>query len=134
MTEAELIVDEFEAELRRIDSMKPQPFTEKYVIPSMTAFTFISRLRAALRASSPSEPWRPISEAPKDGTVILVGGAGWCAVGHCGDEDGRWWTTHPCLIGVRPGLATNGAEDPTHWQPLPLPPRPAEGEEPTHGR
>jgi hypothetical protein len=59
--------------------------------------------------------WRPISDAPKDGTDILVGvqGIGWpVRVAFWDEARGGVWSIWP------------GRElaHPTHWQPLPPPP------------
>lgn len=63
---------------------------------------------AALRAQT---EWRPIAEAPRDGTVIIVSGG----IAHW--HDGGWWS----LTGVDyPGRPM--AWEPTHWQSLPPPP------------
>ena len=64
--------------------------------------------------------WQPIESAPKDGPPVLIA----TADGFVGearyheDEDGWWWAnTHPTD-------ATDGsAERPTHWMPLPDPPK-----------
>jgi hypothetical protein len=60
--------------------------------------------------------WQPIETAPKDGTLILV----WRAavldrVAHHGidmwsDKSQAWWSSLP-------------SQQPTHWMPLPEPPR-----------
>ena len=77
-------------------------------------------VRTSVHESAPSAPaaaergsWRPISEAPKDGTEILVG---W--VGAQNRIVSRWlknlekWS-HPFSREPNP---------PTHWMPLPTPP------------
>ncbi len=56
--------------------------------------------------------WQPIETAPRDGTPIMLGFAG------AGVSSGLWW---------RGGWARGPAEQndlsPTHWMPLPEPPR-----------
>lgn len=65
--------------------------------------------------------WQPIDSAPRDGTGILLGWfPGWpadaVAVGHWRQSHGLWFT---------PGFPA--IEPPTHWQPLPQPPRLQDG-------
>lgn len=80
--------------------------------------------------------WRPISEAPKDGTIILAFANGYSspfvswfgndayekgdipAIGGCGAvEIGKHW----CVEGCEDGDST--LYEPTHWMPLPPPPK-----------
>lgn len=74
---------------------------------------YVALLRAK-ETSMTSSDWRPISEAPKDGTKILL----WvpdnvCTpMQHVGWWDGSMWKANLC------GSWFN----PTHWQPLPPPP------------
>lgn len=70
--------------------------------------------------------WKPISEAPKDGTFILAYQPGVAApdivvvsFDEYWSQDG-WWM---CCDGKNPELPLRGPE-PTHWQPLPPPPAP----------
>ncbi len=69
-----------------------------------------------------SSEWRPIAEAPKDGTRILLGG---CKSGPS-VRIGQWG--NGAYLGSKQGYAkdwTTGAQwdlDPTNWQPLPEPP------------
>jgi len=67
--------------------------------------------------------WLPIESAPVDGTTVLLHGPGWLA-STCGEwtdfGDGGDCGWAECGIGVYP--------QPTHWQPLPLPPTSEEGE------
>lgn len=59
--------------------------------------------------------WQPIESAPKDGTVVDL----WVDGGR--EADCRWrggaWVT------VEDGCVWSVASDPTHWMPLPQPPR-----------
>lgn len=58
-----------------------------------------------------ANPWRPISTAPKDGTVIFVPGG----IAHW--YDGAWYS----LTGQGyPGRRVTWT--PLHWMPLPAPP------------
>jgi len=94
----------------------------KFLVAAEDAST---ELRAALLAVAPQ--WRDISEAPRDGTRVLLYHPGyknafyenrdrkprtwvdWCV-------DGSWYQTAP-------------SAPPTHYQPLPTPPAPGgEGE------
>lgn len=84
-------------------------------------------LRAALTAAL-AEMWRPIEEAPKDGTVILLSQSEDALCGYApevkpwkriaiGRFVGFW------QIGVPNGHSCGGADDQfTHWMPLPPPP------------
>ena len=66
----------------------------------------------ALSAADASA-WRPMSEAPRDGTLMLV------SVKHIGCDVVSWW-------GAGWRETTNGLalrDEPTHWQPLPAPPK-----------
>jgi hypothetical protein len=61
--------------------------------------------------------WQPIETAPRDGTEILFWVApemseGWAEVGHWFEtaHDG-WWVAHTI------------ERKPTHWMPLPEPPK-----------
>ncbi len=80
------------------------------------------------RAHNPMPGWRPISTAPKDGTVFL----GW--------SEREWfaqpicWERPNCDDGSHPGEpnewvyadfdlhARTGVVSPTHWMPIPAPP------------
>jgi hypothetical protein len=64
--------------------------------------------------------WQPIDSAPKDGTEIL------------GHNDGVYaivsWQTHRTMTGIYGNWADRAGylesyERPTHWQPLPEPPK-----------
>ena len=78
-------------------------------------------LDAALRSSLPPEPWRPISEAPqvRHARLLLYSRQREVHFGQWDDTiEGEGWLTHPW----------RHSTSPTHWQPLPSPPR--AGEEP----
>lgn len=64
-----------------------------------------------------SEEWQPLETAPKDGRAILGFIPGWFAI--CGTwfQDGQWW-----MAAGQDGRM--GCPPPTHWMPLPEPPRP----------
>lgn len=70
--------------------------------------------------------WRDIGSAPKDGTFILLCTKGAKAVWHGYYRQGREPGTRPDREWAKPGWTrTNFCDvgyEPTHWQPLPLPP------------
>lgn len=74
--------------------------------------------------------WQPIETAPKDGTEIIVyhPTAGVCAA-FCPDEGFAWHCMdgNNRVIGSKSGKSipsmTSFMTAPTHWMPLPLPPR-----------
>lgn len=83
---------------------------------------------AAYDAAEKDDGWRPIETAPRDGTYILL-----CfqppftdthspgvSVG-CWADSGKWWLTSIWA-------ATTPHKQPTHWRPLPPPPRAGEGD------
>ncbi|MGX5719876.1 hypothetical protein [Shinella zoogloeoides] len=87
----------------------------------------IENIAKVLIAFSKRDQWQPIETAPKDGTrILLVGG-----VFHDIPFAGYWnfspyapdrpWTT---VV----GRLTLYEHCPTHWMPLPSPPRTKEGE------
>lgn len=72
--------------------------------------------------------WQPIETAPKDGSSVMLAREdddfSWVCEGHwdrAGLHSG-WYAANTHWTD-----ATGDALDPTHWQPLPAPPRPAEG-------
>lgn len=67
----------------------------------------VSALRLAAK-----QPWRPISEARRDGTRMLLTDGKEVASGYW--EYGRWWTHWP--------IGTPGEGTPTAWRELPPPP------------
>jgi hypothetical protein len=82
--------------------------------------------RAALAAApQPPSAWRPISEAPRDGSDVLIYVAATREqfVGYWRDDSDAF-----VIVGDGRG-GWIGLEAPTHWQPLPPPP--SAGEEPT---
>lgn len=75
----------------------------------------IAALRAALAGGTrETEGWRPIAEAPKDGTYVLICGTGGIHMAHwaCGRERYQMWLN----------FDSHGVGAPTHWMPLPAPP------------
>ena len=80
-------------------------------------FTALSALEAALPV------WRPIETAPKDGTKILLGKI----AGHPDHPTALWWATSGFWSDKwgnwNDGIEPAGLASPTHWQPLPEPPK-----------
>ena len=68
----------------------------------------LARLFALARRGAAVQ-WRPIEEAPKDGTHILVTNGKRQAAAY-------WWPA------VWMGTTHCGMNEPTHWMPLPPPP------------
>lgn len=74
--------------------------------------------------------WMPIETAPKDGTLIMVykyvkpwrvmGTAYWCVVGTFGNTEISGWISR----GITDPPGNLGLGEPTHWMPLPEPPKP----------
>jgi hypothetical protein len=56
--------------------------------------------------------WRPIDSAPRDGTRVMMWGAGWDA-----PQTHTWWNEANAEIELR-----HWHDPPTHWMPLPPPP------------
>ncbi len=70
-------------------------------------------------------PWRPISNAPRNGTRVLVYATlrsphekGFCTIGQF--EQGMGWVAYSPVREVTSGLVQI---EPTHWMPLPEPPQ-----------
>jgi hypothetical protein len=87
----------------------------------------IDRLEAAL-STPPAGEWMPIASAPKDGTSILAYSpdrCGNCPEGATGVGGARWLNGKWCVGRLQDGRYVNTAHAPTHWQPLPPPPKPA---------
>lgn len=68
--------------------------------------------------------WRPIESAPKDGTKILA----WCPHPRITNDDAFfhceiiWWRPYKANP-WRTARNDSIPDDPTHWQPLPDPPK-----------
>lgn len=85
----------------------------------------VKALHAALALGQPNEAkgaWQTIESAPKDGTAILItrptefrSEEGW----HVVRWDDDWWQCHD----GKNDSPLRG-DEPTHWQPLPSPPKP----------
>lgn len=87
--------------------------------PEMCLITF-EEFRAAFlagyRARQVEEEWRPISEAPKDGTPILGWRKGWERPGVVA-YFGSYWCWDLADAKIIPSDS-----EPTHFKPLPAPP------------
>jgi len=104
------------------EALKPLIEIEDY--PDTILMKRIDRARAALEGvTEPASPWRDIESAPKDGTYIDL----WISNGEripdarWNDRQRRWevWS-----LGDYDGMEFVAiAGDPTHWMPLPEPPR-----------
>jgi hypothetical protein len=80
----------------------------------------------AVIAEHERRQWRPIEEAPKDGRHILAWAAGWATAGIV-----YWIGNGRDMQDGKPGWTTGQwdkyeqfyCELPTHWMPLPQPPK-----------
>ncbi len=74
-------------------------------------------------------PWRPIAEAPKDGTVVLIafsdGTVTQAEFGEYACESKRYvgWYFYNCDEDQWYSVGFHGRDQPTHFMPLPKPPR-----------
>ena len=82
------------------------------------------------RARAFRDGWRLIESAPKDGTRVLLGDIGWAAVwtGYFRTERQvgmKEWREDQVIGWTRDG-AMDISLNPTHWRPLPNPPKDTE--------
>ena len=77
----------------------------------------LAEARAALTAAK-AGGWLPIETAPKDGTAVLVSEGRFCSCVEW-NEEFDWWAVDDNKLGP---FRLRGAA-PTHWQPLPNPPK-----------
>lgn len=65
--------------------------------------------------------WKPIKSAPKDGAVLKLNHPNWERPinGYWDEGDGEWVAENLTYV-LGPNLH---CEDPTHWMPLPEPPK-----------
>jgi hypothetical protein len=112
---------ELHALAERLDAMIRTAYMPEETRRKMLAL--MPPLRAALEGDTKgAQTWRPISEAPKDGTRMLFWNGDAVAAGFwCDDENEAVAEPRWCAD----GCYGNG---PTHWQPLPAPPRADVGE------
>ena len=70
--------------------------------------------------------WFDISTAPKDGTMIQLGGGKFfCEARNCDISEpvsANWTPNYWLMGGTEAGYACISYDDPTHWRPLPPPP------------
>jgi hypothetical protein len=75
-------------------------------------------------ADAGEREWRPIADAPKDGTEVILAVGPWVGTGYYVPRDStygdEWYPTNN-----HPTDSWGGPLYPTHWQPLPSPPPPA---------
>ncbi len=64
--------------------------------------------------------WQPIETAPKDTAILLYYHA--YAIGHWNSAAQRWWTYTDGHRTVEERVL-NSFKPPTHWMPLPEPPK-----------
>lgn len=101
----------------RFDIYRGHPAGERMGGLDLDAMMAAHRQDTEACANAYLEQWQPIETAPKDGTRILLG---WKGASVMPQAIARWltdgWSIDSPLAGrfVRP---------PTHWQPLPLPPK-----------
>jgi hypothetical protein len=62
--------------------------------------------------------WQPIETAPVDGTPVLLAAAGTVFEGEYKPDANGWW-----LANTDPTDYHDGQVWPTHWMPLPHPPK-----------
>lgn len=77
----------------------------------------VQAAQAALTAAK-AGGWLPIETAPKDGTAVLVSEGRFCSCVEW-NEEFDWWAVDDNKLGP---FRLRGAA-PTHWQPLPNPPK-----------
>ena len=85
----------------------------------------IGAMFAAARAHL-SAGWRPIETAPKDGTTIILGSeSGWSDAGFWmgNPKENYWGKTGWYAEDDRASILTAKPVQPTHWLPLPEPPK-----------
>jgi hypothetical protein len=70
----------------------------------------------------PAPQWRPISEAPKDGTNILGSSGGKIPFVMAWDDGEEIWVTFNCHYEYTVAKYGGKPWTPTHWMPLPAPP------------
>ena len=65
--------------------------------------------------------WKDIETAPKDGTRVLVFSGDWIAIAYW-KSDAQIWCVWDCED-YFPSVHLVGDDAPTHWMPLPEPPK-----------
>lgn len=91
---------------------------------ALLTFYNTSNVQKTIRAYlDAADDWRPIETAPRDGTDILVSRRD-------DDDDGgefavaQWWVRSWAFMSGRPGdMPALLGFIPTHWRPLPSPPK-----------
>jgi hypothetical protein len=92
--------------------------------PRKSRAALLAAIGKLVSSTQPAELWQPIETAPKDGTPILLG----FPDSHSGE--GRWMgdssRNHWGEVGwfeFSDDVLCDRPSKPTHWQPLPPPPR-----------
>lgn len=86
--------------------------------PHRLVYGLIAAVRFYAAPVAQAEPWQPIETAPKDGSGILVTAAGFSYAVEWSDEF-DWW----CVDDNKLGPFRLRGQAPTHWMPLPQPPK-----------
>jgi hypothetical protein len=69
---------------------------------------------------SPAMEWQPIETCPKM-TAVLLYATGYY-IGHFNETNSRWWVESDGTQ-TAAEASLNGFNKPTHWMPLPAPPK-----------
>jgi hypothetical protein len=92
----------------------------------------VLRLEAENKQLREATQWQPIGTAPKDGSMLFLWSMGihqgsWCIdEGYSGDEEPSWFDNS------RDSFTTGYSAsplNPTHWMPLPEPPKDKQNED-----
>lgn len=70
--------------------------------------------------------WQPIETAPKDGSYVLVYPPTWSGVASCAKWSNDEYAKKPMPYWSRTdaiGVSDSRRNPPTHWMPLPAPPK-----------
>lgn len=85
------------------------------------------QMHAYARAALAAPQWQPIETAPKDGTCVMVWPPTWNDVASCAKWDRDEYVKRPRPYWRRIDdlgrASTSRDKPPTHWQPLPQPPK-----------
>lgn len=101
------------------DAIDPRKLVPDSVMGGCTFIIDNADLIAASDALRAME-WQPIETAPRDGTHIFAGSlpGRWMCSAFFEEHDSQWY-----VVGSHWTDAHDGTVNPTHWQPLPSPPR-----------
>jgi len=86
-----------------------------------------------VKAQVVASTWQPIETAPKDGTDVVLWHVRFgIMMGHWDEATCDWWAIYawpnsslpyPCEEWFSPFMDGNNETDPSHWMPLPAPPK-----------